>query len=111
MALRQPLVAMTSGNAELFRVVVSEVLVNRDFAARFQTQILEPMIHSAAPLFGLSVGGESSPDNLKLRAVAGLILGMILVRVMGDEVVAERWDELPDLLADLLIGGLEGEAK
>jgi hypothetical protein len=49
-AFHHPLAAMTSGNAELFRIVVSEVLVNRDLAERFRAQILDPMILTTAEI-------------------------------------------------------------
>ena len=108
-ALRHPLAALTAGNAELFRVIVSEVLVNRELAERFREQVLEPMIRSAAELIGpLFAPHASAALDLKVRAISGLMLGMILQRLMGDDVLEDRWDEVPSLLADLLVGGLTG---
>jgi TetR/AcrR family fatty acid metabolism transcriptional regulator len=108
-ALDAPLRAFTSGNAELFRVVVSEVLVNRDFAGRFRARILEPMLATTAGLLRRTVfADEPAPADLELRIrlVSGLVLGLILQRVLHDDVLEARWDDLPDLAAGLLLEGL-----
>lgn len=47
------------------------------------------------------------PVALLLRTMAGMILGLILQRALGDSVLQERWEELPDLLTDLLLHGIE----
>lgn len=113
-AFRAPLAALTGGNAELFRVVVSEVLVNRDFAARFRAQILEPMVGTSAELLRRTLFPEGplpGDFDLRVRVVPGLVLGLILQRVLLDGVLEARWDDLPELLADLLVGGLRGEPE
>lgn len=106
--LRRPLAALTRGDAELFRVVVAEVLVNRELAERFRIRVLEPMIAvSAGVLRGATA--PAHPDLL-VRALSGLVLGLILQRLVGDPLLEERWDDLPDLLAGLLLDGLNGGA-
>lgn len=110
-AFHQPLAALTDGNAELFRIVMSEALVNRAFAERLRTQILEPMIHTAADLLRRVVGENTpAPPNLDLRvrAVGSLILGTLLQRVLHDDLLTARWDDVPDLLADVLLDGVRG---
>ena len=34
------------------------------------------------------------------------MLGLIVQRVLGDEVLTSRWNELPEVLTDLLLEGL-----
>jgi len=41
-----------------------------------------------------------------VRLLSSLILGLLLQRVLGDETLEASWAELPELLADLLLGGL-----
>lgn len=108
--LSGPLQALSEGNAELFRVIVSEVMVNPEVRERFRAQLLAPMLSVGEQVFHRALSGPGSvPDRtpLVVRALSGLILGLLMQRLMGDETVQARWDELPDLLADLLVGGLE----
>ena len=108
--LSGPLKALSEGNAELFRVIVSEVMVNPEVRERFRAQLLAPMLSVGEQVFRRALSGPGSPPDrtpLVVRAMSGLILGLLMQRLMGDETVQARWDELPDLLADLLVGGLE----
>lgn len=109
---RQPLAALTSGNAELFRIIFSEALVNRTFADRLRIQILEPMLTGSAALLTPLFADQPAPADLdlRLRALSSLILGTILQRVLHDDLLEARWDDLPDLLADVVLHGLSGRS-
>lgn len=109
--LSGPLEALSADNAELFRVIVSEVVVNLEVRERFYAQLLGPMLKAGEEMFSRVMSRPEQPADasqvaLQVRALSGLILGLILQRVMGDELLASRWDELPDLLADLLANGM-----
>ncbi len=47
---------------------------------------------------------------LSMRVVAGSLLGLMVLQLLGDETLAARWHEIPDALADLLLPGLLPEA-
>jgi hypothetical protein len=38
-------------------------------------------------------------------------LGLLVLQVLGDEVIATRWEELPDVLTTLLFDGLKPDEK
>ena len=42
-----------------------------------------------------------------LSAIAGLLLGLLTLQLLGDEVIAQRWEELPEVLTSLLFDGLQ----
>jgi len=44
-----------------------------------------------------------------VRAIFGMILGLMLEYIMGDTTLVDRWDELTDVLADLLVDGLKDD--
>ena len=44
---------------------------------------------------------------LTVRAIAGLLLGLLTLQLLGDEVIAQRWEELPEVLTSLLFDGLQ----
>ena len=103
-ALAHPLRAMQAGQLELMRVVLSEALVNPELAAQFRTQVLGPLLQGTGPLPSASPDGDGAA--LRPRLILGLILGLLVQRALGDEMLAAAWDELPDELAGLLLNGL-----
>jgi AcrR family transcriptional regulator len=103
--LEQPLMAFRRDNFELFRVVISEIMVNEELRRRYYQHILEPTLSLAEPHFALWVG-QGIDVRLTLRAISGMILGLMLEHVMGDELLAAQWDELPDFLTDLILKGI-----
>lgn len=44
---------------------------------------------------------------LALRAIASTILGLLLLQLLGDHTIAERWEELPVVLTTLIFDGLK----
>ena len=107
--LERPLTVFQADNFELFRVIVSEILVNRALGERFYAQMLAPMLTGAEAflrMWGQQNGVEFADLELRLRALSSLMLGLIVQRVLGDEVLTSRWTELPEMLTDLLLEGL-----
>jgi hypothetical protein len=47
---------------------------------------------------------------LSMRIVAGSVLGLMVLQLLGDETLAARWREIPDALAELLLPGLLPDA-
>ncbi len=107
---RQPLMALKSDNFELFRVIVSEIMVNQELRALYYHKILEPTLSISETIFQQWIDQQViKPVNLKLtmRAISGMIMGLIVEYVMGDETLETRWEELPDFLADLILDGIK----
>jgi hypothetical protein len=44
---------------------------------------------------------------LTVRAIAGMLLGLLTTQLLGDEVIATRWEKLPEVLTTLLFDGLK----
>jgi hypothetical protein len=44
---------------------------------------------------------------LTVRAIAGMLFGLLMFQLLGDEVIAERWKELPEILTSLMFDGLQ----
>lgn len=108
--LGQPLRALGADNFALFRVVISEMLVNDEFRERYYEQILRPPLELADGPFReqlARLGLDPAVAPLLARTVMGTVLGLIIERILGDPLLAERWDDLPDFLADLIVDGLE----
>ncbi len=98
--LRQRM-ALLWPNAEVFRAVLPELLVNGELRKRYYEQVLAPTI---------AVGEQFSQGQseqlqinipLTVRAIAGTLLGLLLLQLLGDQEIAEQWEELPNVLTTL----------
>lgn len=56
----------------------------------------------------LAAGGRlpNLDAALTTRMLAGSLLGLMVLQLLGDETLAARWREIPDALAELLLPGL-----
>lgn len=96
-------------NADLFRAVLPELLANPELRARYYDEVIAPtMALGEAAFEGLAASGMMRDLNLPLsmRVVAGSVLGLMVLQLLGDETLATRWRDIPDTLADLLLPGL-----
>src|SRR5579859_4289042 len=103
--LRQRM-ALLWPNAEVFQAVLPEMLVNEELRALYYQQVLVPTFTVAEHTFQVQRGAgqlRSIDVPLTVRAIAGLLLGLLTLQLLGDEVIAQRWEELPEVLASLQI--------
>jgi AcrR family transcriptional regulator len=108
----QPLQFFQAENIDLYKIIFSEITVNEELRERFHQQILEPMLGTAQIILQRWADlGVISPRNLDLtaRAIASMILGLLLQRSMDDQVLTTRWEELPDVLSWLVVHGMSKE--
>jgi AcrR family transcriptional regulator len=99
-------------NAGVFRAVLPEVLVNTELRERYYQHVIAPSLALAERYFQTQISqGHMRPTDAPLaaRAVAGSVLGLLLLQLFGDEQLASRSDELPDVLAALFINGMKDE--
>jgi AcrR family transcriptional regulator len=97
-------------NREVFRVVLSEMLVNAGLRERYLREVVEPTMKIGEKYFRARVeqGDASAGDvPLAMRAVAGAVLGLLVLGLLGDEEVGARWDEASGVLGGLLVNGLQ----
>jgi AcrR family transcriptional regulator len=97
-------------NRDVFRVVLSEMLVNVDLRERYLRYVVDPTMRIAEENFRLRMEqGEARETDapLAMRSVAGAVLGVLVLGLLGDEEINSRSDEVPDVLAGLLLHGLD----
>jgi hypothetical protein len=86
------------------------MLVNEELREQYYQQVLVPTFTIAEHSFQAqsTTGQVRSIDvPLTVRAIAGLLLGLLTLQLLGDEVIAQRWEELPEVLTSLLFDGLQ----
>ncbi len=107
--LRFPLTALQGENFALFRVVMSEILVNEDLRARYHQTVLEPslqMAEAALEQWATELHLRPGEAALLVRAISGMVMGLLMQHIMGDALVEAHWDDLPDRIAELLVNGI-----
>ncbi len=110
--LRHRLLVLKVDNFELFRVVISEIMVNKELRELHYHTILEPTFALAEKYFQLWAEQHILKPvdiGLTMRAISGMVLGLILEYIMGDTTLEAKWDELPDFLTDMILDGLRSD--
>lgn len=108
--IQKRLAHFSQSGLEITQVVLSEVLVNAELRQLYLDQIIAPTFALTESQFQqLVVQGKLPPQDfaLKLRLMAATILGLILLRIMGDPITADGWGNLPDLLTKSILDSLE----
>jgi AcrR family transcriptional regulator len=107
--LRHRLTVLQADNFEVFRVVISEIMVNKELRELYYRKIVEPtFLMAEAYSQQWAAQHVIKPINISLamRAISGMVLGLIVEHIMGDQTLESRWDELPDFLTDMILDGL-----
>ena len=101
-------------NREIFRVVISEMLVNAELRETYLGQVVAPTMKIAEENFRRRAGrGEMRQTDapLAVRAVAGAVLGVLVLGLLGDEEIGSRPGEVSGVLAGLLLHGLDADER
>ena len=112
--LQIPLNTLNQNDFELLKVVISEMMVNEELHALYYEQILEPTLMFAQGYFE-KWAQQHRIDHLDIaltvRSISSMMMGLMVQNIMGDTILREKWDALPDFLTDLLLKGLERDQQ
>ncbi|MBU0704679.1 MAG: TetR/AcrR family transcriptional regulator [Chloroflexi bacterium] len=95
---------------EMLQAILPEVLTNPELREQFYQQyvlriatMIEQYVRAQIEL------GHMRPVDVPLtvRAIQSTFVGMIVLRILGDEPLQSRWDDVPEILATLLFDGLK----
>ncbi len=106
---RLPLMTLKADNFALFKVIMSEIMVNHELRTLYYQKILQPSIIDAERIFQqwAALHVISPVDiSLLIRSTSAVIFGLMVQHVIGDQLLDARWDELPDFLANLWMSGI-----
>jgi AcrR family transcriptional regulator len=88
-------------NAEVFRAVFPELLVNGELRKQYYEQVLAPTIAIGEQFFQAQSKQLQINIPLTVRAIAATLLGLLMLQLLGDQEIAEQWEELPNVLTTL----------
>jgi AcrR family transcriptional regulator len=98
----------------MIKAILPEVFYNPDLRERFYRQyilrlatLFERYIQTQVKL------GRVRAVNVPLtvRMVQGMFMGLLIMRILGDEPVRAGWSEVPETLAALVFDGLDPRAR
>lgn len=96
----------------LMQTVISEVLIDADLRERYWTEIIAPTYALIEPYVeAWKLSGDIRPMDsaLMLRMFSATLLGLVVLRMLGDETLENRWSELPTFVTDVMLNGLQGD--
>jgi AcrR family transcriptional regulator len=102
--------ALLERNLGVFRAILPELIVNEELRRRYFATIIEPTFAIAERHFGaLQAQGAMKPLDpaLAARAISSLFLGLLLLSVLEEEKVRAGWGDLPEVVTELLLRGLQ----
>jgi AcrR family transcriptional regulator len=97
-------------NGVLLQAILSEILVNPDLAQKFHREIILPTQERIEEHLKQRIElGQIQPVDIRLlaRIISGLITGLYLLQIVGDQEITSEWDELSRLLVQILFNGIK----
>lgn len=101
--------SFTPNTLAALRVVLSEVLVNAELRTLFIRRMIAPVLTMPEPAFhALAADGQITTADIPMtiRIVTSTFLGLVMLRLLGDEHLEDRAGKVPDALAEFLLNGL-----
>jgi AcrR family transcriptional regulator len=100
---------MLWSNIEVFQAVLPELLSNSELRERYFQQVIAPTLRIGETYYQLlSDEGQVRPVDaaLAVRVLAGSVIGLLLIQLLGDQELQARWQDLPDVLTTAFLDGL-----
>lgn len=100
---------LAAGSLDLLQVLLSEILINRELREPYYTEVVEPTMALAEQYFKQwAEQGRTAPidPSLTPRILAGTVLGVVMLRLLGDRSLQQRWYDVPQTISALFLEGL-----
>lgn len=93
----------------ILRVLLAEALADPDIRAEVLDRLIRPPIDFAEPVIEAQIAaGHLAPlePALVARTLTALMIGLVMLRLLGEPGIERAGDEVPEFLAKLLKGGM-----
>lgn len=108
--LKQRWMSLTPQTLDVLRIVFSEALINSELRSIFAASTIKPAIELGEPLLQsfLAMGAMRPKDTqLTSRTIIAAVYGLVMLRLLGDEVTTQRWEDFPEHLSKIFHDGLK----
>jgi AcrR family transcriptional regulator len=109
LAIARHRLALIEQNYETLQAILPQMMVNPDLRGHFYQQFAQPLAALLEQYVEARIeSGDVRPVDVPLavRSVQGMFIGLMILRILGDGMLANHWNDLPDTLVDLLFDGL-----
>jgi TetR/AcrR family fatty acid metabolism transcriptional regulator len=96
-------------NMEMIRAVLPEILISPELRERFYQQFVLPIAEFIEKNVQARVEmGYLQAANVPLtvRAVQGMFVGLLILRILGDKPLQAGWNDMPEVVTALIFDGL-----
>ncbi|MFN8442184.1 MAG: TetR/AcrR family transcriptional regulator [Caldilineaceae bacterium] len=93
-----------------FQAILQEVLGNETLRKEYLEKVIEPTMTVAKPYFEALIANRTIrpiEPAMTINVITGSVLGVLLLRMLGYMNVEEQWEELPEVLFEILFKGLQ----
>ncbi|MGL5839119.1 MAG: TetR/AcrR family transcriptional regulator [Sphingorhabdus sp.] len=106
--LRDRWAAISPASLAMLRVVLSEALIDADFRDLYRQTLLAPAIEQLTPLLAgnAASAGGSDPAPYDARLATALFIGLLMLRLLGDDLIERSDGTLLDRLSAFVEHGL-----
>lgn len=102
--LRDRLEALDTKVLEMLRVVLSEALVDPEIRKLFYDRVISVAVgpvRSSMTQLPHAIGKSPPDPDLASRTIVAAVLGLAVLRMLGDKYLEESWSRIPETLASL----------
>jgi TetR/AcrR family fatty acid metabolism transcriptional regulator len=96
-------------NMEMVRAVLPEILISPELRERFYQQFVLPIAEFIEKNVQARVEMEylqAANVPLTVRAVQGMFVGLLILRILGDKPLQAGWNDMPEVVMALIFDGL-----
>jgi AcrR family transcriptional regulator len=108
--LFRPIAALRQDNFGLFRIVIAEIMVNPELRELYRSEILEPTL-SLGESYLKAEGINPIHARIMIRAISGMMLGLIMEYIMGDDTLFTEWETVSEVLTNLILNGVKATSS
>jgi AcrR family transcriptional regulator len=95
---------------EMLKAVLPQVFVHPELGARFYDEYVGRIARLLEPYVAAQIDrGRIRPVSAPLvtRVVQSMFIGLLFLRILGDERLRADWDQVPELMAMVVFDGLD----
>ena len=100
---------IVQSHEQMFQAILPEILANPGLRERYYQEFVQP---TAVMLEGYIQARVQQGDvrpidvSLAVRAVQGMFVGLLMMRILGDGPIRAGWDRLPEVIGTIIFDGL-----
>ncbi len=103
---RERFKALNLEGMSLFQAVLPEILVNEELRTLYRERIISPTFAAAEGMIANienSSGLDKDEIMLNLQLEAAMFVGLIVLRIIGNEHLEKHWEKIPDAISSLML--------